>query len=239
MDIYAIPEIDSLIAGNSYVGRGIVLGKTPDGKKAVSAYFIMGRSANSRNRVFTEKNGEVFTEPFDASKVEDPSLIIYAALRQYENKLIVTNGNQTDTIYDGIAGGKTFSAALTSREFEPDAPNLTPRISGMITFENGDMTYEMSILKSADAAGTACNRYTFSYAALPGLGHFIHTYVCDGNPIPTFQGEPERVATQNDINVFTAKLWNALDENNKISLYVRYTDLATGSVENRLINKNV
>lgn len=239
MDIYAIPEIDSLIAGNSYVGRGIVLGKTPDGKKAVSAYFIMGRSANSRNRVFTEKNGEVFTEPFDVSKVEDPSLIIYAALRQYENKLIVTNGNQTDTIYDGIAAGKTFSAALTSREFEPDAPNLTPRISGMITFENGDMTYEMSILKSADAAGTACNRYTFSYAALPGLGHFIHTYVCDGNPIPTFQGEPERVATQNDIDVFTEKLWNALDENNKISLYVRYTDLATGSVENRLINKNV
>ncbi len=239
MDIYAIPEIDSLIAGNSYVGRGIVLGKTPDGKKAVSAYFIMGRSANSRNRVFTEKNGEVFTEPFDASKVEDPSLIIYAALRQYENKLIVTNGNQTDTIYDGIAEGKTFSAALTSREFEPDAPNLTPRISGMITFENGDMTYEMSILKSADAAGTACNRYTFSYAALPGLGHFIHTYVCDGNPIPTFQGEPERVATHNDIDVFTEKLWNALDENNKISLYVRYTDLATGSVENRLINKNV
>ncbi len=239
MDIYKIHEIDQLIAGNSYVGRGIVLGKTPDGKKAVSAYFIMGRSANSRNRVFTEKNGEVFTEPFDASKVEDPSLIIYAAIRRYENKLIVTNGNQTDTVYDGLAAGKTFSESLKCREFEPDHPNLTPRISGMITFDGGDMSYEMSILKSTDAAGTACNRYTFSYAALPGVGHFLHTYVCDGNPIPTFQGEPERVATQDDIDGFTEKLWNALDENNKISLYVRYTELATGKTENRLINKNI
>ena len=238
MDIYKIHNIDELIEGNSYVGRGIVLGKTPDGKKACSAYFIMGRSNNSRNRIFTEKNGEVFTEPFDASKVEDPSLIIYAAIRKFENKLIVTNGNQTDTIYDGLKAGKSFSEALTAREFEPDAPNLTPRISGMITFDGGDFTYEMSILKSADAEGTACNRYTFSYPALPGLGHFIHTYVCDGNPIPTFQGEPERVAMWDDIDIFTEKLWNALDENNKISLYVRYTDLATGDVENRMINKN-
>lgn len=238
MNIYEVPSITERIEGNSYVGRGIVLGKTADGKKAAAAYFIMGRSNNSRNRVFTEKNGEVFTEPFDASRVEDPSLIIYAAIRKYENKLIVTNGNQTDTIFDGLAAGKSFSESLTTREFEPDAPNLTPRISGMITFGEGDFTYEMSILKSADAAGTACSRYTFSYPALPGLGHFIHTYVCDGDPIPTFQGEPERVRIPDDIDAFTASIWNALDENNKISLYVRYTDLATGTIENRMINKN-
>ena len=238
MNIYEIHDIAKLIEGNSYVGRGIVLGKSADGTKAVSAYFIMGRSSNSRNRVFTERNGEVFTEPFDVSKVEDPSLIIYAAIRQFENKLIVTNGNQTDTIYDGLAAGKSFSEALTAREFEPDAPNLTPRISGMITFADGDFTYEMSILKSTDPEGTACSRYTFSFPALPGLGHFIHTYVCDGNPIPTFQGEPERVAIPDDIDAFTARLWDALDANNKISLYVRYTDLATGKTENRMINKN-
>ena len=238
MNIYEVPSITERIEGNSYVGRGIVLGKTADGKKAAAAYFIMGRSNNSRNRVFTEKNGEVFTEPFDASRVEDPSLIIYAAIRKYENKLIVTNGNQTDTIFDGLAAGKSFSESLTTREFEPDAPNLTPRISGMITFGEGDFTYEMSILKSADAAGTACSRYTFSYPALPGLGHFIHTYVCDGDPIPTFQGEPERVRIPDDIDAFTASIWNALDESNKISLYVRYTDLATGTTENRMINKN-
>ncbi|MBE6543168.1 MAG: inosine monophosphate cyclohydrolase [Ruminococcaceae bacterium] len=238
MNIYKINNIAELIEGNSYVGRGIVLGKTEDGKKACSAYFIMGRSANSRNRVFKEHNGEIFTEPFDASKVEDPSLIIYAAIRSFENKLIVTNGNQTDTIYDGLVAGKSFSDALTAREFEPDAPNLTPRISGMITFGDGDFTYEMSILKSADAEGTACNRYTFSYPSLKGLGHFIHTYVCDGNPIPTFQGEPERVAIPNDIDEFTNTLWNALDENNKISLYVRYTDLESGNAEERMINKN-
>lgn len=238
MNIYKINNIAELIEGNSYVGRGIVLGKTEDGKKACAAYFIMGRSANSRNRVFKEHNNEIFTEPFDASKVEDPSLIIYAAIRSYENKLIVTNGNQTDTIYDGLVAGKSFSQALTAREFEPDAPNLTPRISGMITFADGDFTYEMSILKSADAEGTACNRYTFSYPSIKGLGHFIHTYVCDGNPIPTFQGEPERVAIPNDIDEFTNTLWNALDENNKISLYVRYIDLESGNAESRMINKN-
>lgn len=238
MNIYEIKTLSECLEGNRYPGRGIVIGKTPDGKKAAIAYFIMGRSANSRNRVFTEKDGEIFTEPFDASKVEDPSLIIYAAVRSYENKLIVTNGNQTDTIYDGLAAGKSFSQALTSREFEPDAPNLTPRISGMLTFEGNDFTYEMSILKSGDAAGTFCNRYTFSYGACAGLGHFIHTYVCDGNPIPTFQGEPERVAMEDDIDAFTTSLWNALDEENKISLYVRYTDLATGAVESRMVNKN-
>ena len=238
MNIYAINNIGELIAGNSYVGRGIVIGKSADGKKACSAYFIMGRSANSRNRVFTMKDGALYTEPYDASKVEDPSLIIYAAVRELENRLIVTNGDQTDTIYDGVKAGKSFSESLTSRQFEPDAPNLTPRISGMLTFDNGGFTYEMSILKSADAEGTECNRYTFSYAPLPGLGHFIHTYVCDGNPIPTFQGEPERVMIPDDIDEFTNTLWDALDADNKISLYVRYTDLETGKKDERLINKN-
>ena len=239
MDIYKINRIEELIKDNSYVGRGIVIGKTEDAKKACLAYFIMGRSVNSRNRVFTEKNGEVFTEPFDASKVEDPSLIIYAALRSYKNNVIVTNGDQTDTIYSGLENGLTFDGALESREFEPDHPNLTPRISGMLTFNNGDFSYQMSILKSADALGSACNRYGFHYTSLAGLGHFIHTYVCDGNPIPTFQGEPERVYIPNDIDEFTKNLWNALDKDNKISLYVRYIDLQTNEVENRLINKNI
>ncbi|MGN1418286.1 MAG: IMP cyclohydrolase [Acutalibacteraceae bacterium] len=238
MNIYELHDIAELLNGNSYVGRGIVIGKTPDAKRAVSAYFIMGRSANSRNRIFTEKNGEIFTEPFDASKVEDPSLIIYAAVRSFENKLIVTNGDQTDTIYDFVKQGKGFAHALNTREFEPDAPNFTPRISGMLKFENGDFSYRMSILKSADAEGTACSRYTFSYPALSGTGHFIHTYVCDGNPIPTFQGEPERIKTENDIDAFTDKIWNNLDSDNKISLYVRYTDLETGKYEERIINKN-
>ena len=238
MEIYKINDIGALIKGNPYVGRGIVIGKSEDGKKACAAYFIMGRSNNSRNRIFTEKKGEVFTEPFDASKVEDPSLIIYAAIRQYKNYLIVTNGNQTDTVYEGLEKGLSFSESLKSREFEPDAPNLTPRISGIINFTNGDFDYEMSILKSADETGSACNRYMFSYSPINGLGHFIHTYVTDGNPIPTFQGEPERVAIPNDIDEFTENLWNALDENNKISLYVRYVDLVSGKEENRMINKN-
>lgn len=238
MNIYQINDIDKLIEDNSYVGRGIVIGKSEDGKKACMAYFIMGRSANSRNRIFTEKDDAVFTEPFDASKVEDPSLIIYAAIRRFENKLIVTNGDQTDTIYNFIKEGKKFDEALETREFEPDAPNFTPRISGMLTFNDGGFNYEMSILKSADEKGTACNRYHYTYPSLNGLGHFIHTYVCDGNPIPTFQGEPERVAIPNDINDFTDKLWNALDKDNKISLYVRYIDLESGKEENRMINKN-
>lgn len=238
MDIYKINDIAELIKDNSYVGRGIVIGKSKDGKSAAAAYFIMGRSANSRNRIFTEKNGEVFTEPFDVSKVEDPSLIIYAAIRRFENNLIVTNGDQTDTIYDALSNGKCFNKALKMRAFEPDSPNFTPRISGMLTFENNDFTYQMSILKSIDAEGSDCARYNFSYPSKPGLGHFIHTYVCDGNPIPTFQGEPERVMIDSDIDVFTNKLWDALDKDNKISLYVRYIDLETGKEENRLINKN-
>ncbi|MCQ2463256.1 MAG: IMP cyclohydrolase [Clostridia bacterium] len=238
MEIYKINEINGLLDGNTYPGRGIIIGKSADGKNAVAAYFIMGRSMNSRNRIFTEKDGEVFTEPFDDSKVEDPSLIIYAAVRKYENKLIVTNGDQTDTVYEGLKNGICFGKALESREFEPDKPNFTPRISGMLTFSDNDFSYKMSILKSIDENGTDCARYCFDYPAKAGLGHFIHTYVCDGNPIPTFQGEPERVAVDSDIDAFTDKLWNALDENNKISLYVRYTDLETGKEENRLINKN-
>ena len=236
--IYGILTPEELLKDNTYPGRGIVIGKTPDGKKAMTAYFIMGRSENSRNRVFTEKNGEVFTEPFDESKVQDPSLIIYAAVRSYENHLVVTNGNQTDTVIEGLKEGKTFTKALEAREFEPDAPNYTPRISGMLTFDQGDFTYQMSILKSADAEGTACNRFTFHYAPKCGLGHFLHTYVCDGNPIPTFQGEPERMAVCDDIDEMTGRLWVSLNENNKISLYVRYIDLETGKTENRLVNKN-
>ena len=238
MNIYEIKSMKDRISGNPYVGRGIVIGKSSDGKKAAAAYFIMGRSANSRNRVFTVKNGEVFTELFDASKVEDPSLIIYAALRKFENKLIVTNGDQTDTIYDGIVTGKSFSESLESREFEPDAPNFTPRISGILTFGENNFKYEMSILKSLDENGSDCARYTFSYPSKSGFGHFIHTYVTDGNPIPTFQGEPERVAIPDSIDEFADEIWNNLDENNKISLYVRYTDLTDGSYEEKLINKN-
>lgn len=237
MDIYKINSVTELIKGNPYVGRGIVAGCSPEGK-AVSAYFIMGRSANSRNRIFALKEGELFTEPFDASKVEDPSLIIYAAVRSYENKLVVTNGDQTDTIVAGLKEGKSFSQALSSRQFEPDAPNLTPRISAMLNFEKGGFGYQMSILKSIDAQGSACCRFTFDYPSLPGLGHFIHTYVTDGNPIPTFQGEPERMAIPQSIDEFTHELWEALDENNKISLYVRYTDVNSGEYEDRLINKN-
>ena len=238
MDIYKINEIEDLLCGNPYPGRGIIVGKSADGTKAVSAYFIMGRSANSRNRVFVERDGALFTEPFDASKVEDPSLIIYAAVREYENKLIVTNGDQTDTVYEGLKEGKSFTDALQTREFEPDGPNFTPRISAMRTFADGDFVYKMNILKSADAEGSACNRFTWFYSPIAGLGHFLHTYVTDGNPIPTFQGEPERVAIPDDIDAFTERIWNSLNSDNKISLYVRYTDLASGEAACRIINKN-
>lgn len=237
MNVYQTYDIGELINGNPYVGRGIVIGKTEDGTKAAVAYFIMGRSENSRNRIFVENGDEVIIHPFDASKVEDPSLIIYSPIRKLENKLIVTNGDQTDTIYDFIADGKSFEEALETREFEPDGPNWTPRISGMLTFGE-KLTYKMSILKSADLEGSECNRYTFSYNSLNGIGHFIHTYVTDGNPIPTFQGEPERVAIPNSIDEFEEKIWSNLNEQNKISIYVRYIDLATGKIENRMINKN-
>ena len=238
MSVYKCLSLSEILSANTYPGRGIIVGLSEDKKYAVSAYFIMGRSENSRNRVFIENGDEVIIHPFDASKVEDPSLIIYSPIRKYENNLIVTNGDQTDTVYDGLAAGKCFSKALTARCFEPDAPNFTPRISAMLTFEETSFTYQMSILKSADAEGSACNRFTFSYAPIAGVGHFLHTYNCDGNPIPTFTGEPERIAITGDIDSFTKEIWENLNEQNKISLYVRFTDLATGKTENRMINKN-
>jgi len=238
-NIYRTKRVGEALKGNPYVGRGIILGKSESGKYAVAAYFIMGRSDNSRNRVFKEKDGgEVIIYPFDESKVKDPSLIIYSPIRVYENKLIVTNGDQTDTVFEGYKSGKDFRKSLSSRCFEPDNPNFTPRISGVIEFDKGDFTYSLSILKSADEKGSACNRYTFDYSPLNGLGHFIHTYVTDGDPLPTFQGEPERVCIPDDISVFTREIWDNLDEKNKISLYVRYVKLSDGTVGNRLINKN-
>lgn len=236
MNVYKTEKIENILKPNPYAGRGIIIGKSDS--SAVIAYFIMGRSDNSRNRVFIENGSEVIIHPFDVSKVEDPSLIIYSPIREYKNNLIVTNGDQTDTIYDFISAGKTFEEALNTREFEPDAPNFTPRISGMLTFENNDFTYKMSILKSADENGSACSRYTFAYPSVTGVGHFIHTYITDGNPIPTFCGEPERIDIVNDIDEFTSNIWNNLNEQNKISLYVRYIDLKSGKTENRMINKN-
>ena len=238
MDIYAINDLSKLLAENPYPGRGIVIGKSADGKHAAIAYFIMGRSVNSRNRIFEVTEDGIRTKAYDESKLEDPSLIIYHPVRRLGNQLIVTNGDQTDTIRDGLSAGKTFPQSLVSRCFEPDGPNWTPRISGLVNFTEGGFDYSMSILKSADAEGTACNRYTFQYPALTGLGHFIHTYVTDGNPIPTFQGEPERVAIPSDIDELTSGIWASLDENNKISLYVLYTNLEDGTSEYRLINKN-
>ena len=238
MSIYDIANMGDVLSRNAYPGRGIVIGKTPDGTKAVFAYFIMGRSENSRNRVFIENGEDVVIHPFDASKVEDPSLIIYSPIRKLGDKVIVTNGDQTDTVYDGLVAGKSFEESLRSRCFEPDAPNFTPRISGILDFTNADFSYKMSILKSGDEKGSVCNRYTFEYAPINGLGHFIHTYNCDGDPIPTFTGEPERVAVSDSIDEYTELLWSNLNEKNKISLYVRYIDIANGTVENRMINKN-
>ena len=236
MSIYEKKSVTELLKGNRYPGRGILIGLSPDGKHAVTAYFIMGRSANSRNRVFVKKDGAVFTEPYDPSKVQDPSLIIYAALRRVENHLIVTNGDQTDTVAEGYAAGKSFEEALRRRQFEPDAPNFTPRISGVLHLGE-KFSYEMSILKSVDEEGSACARYHFEYPGKAGLGHLIHTYVGDGAPIPTFQGEPKRVLTYDDPDAFAEELWDALDPDNRISLYVCYTDLASGEVTDRLFNK--
>ena len=236
MKVHGMKSIAERVAGNPYVGRGIVVGKSRSGK-AVVAYFIMGRSANSRNRVFAEKEDALYTEPFDASKVEDPSLIIYAAIRRYEDRLIVTNGDQTDTIYDALARGESVAAALKKRCFEPDAPNYTPRISAVLTLSD-PFSYEMSILKSSDAQGTACGRFTFDYEPLDGVGHFLHTYVTDGDPLPSFEGEPECVFIPDDIDAFASSLWDALDRDNKIALSVRYIDLKTGKEERRLFNKN-
>ena len=238
MNFYSAHGISDLIKGNSYVGRGIIIGKSEDGNSAVVAYFIMGRSANSRNRVFAEKDGDLFTEPFDITKVVDPSLIIYRAMAQLDNNLIVTNGDHTDTIVDGLKRGESFSDALKTREFEPDAPNFTPRISGIVDFKDGNFDYEMSILKSADEKGSACSRFNFAYPAIAGVGHFIHTYITDGNPLPTFSGEPERVKIPNDAKAFADEIWQALDGENKISLFVRFIDLKTGKQEDILINRN-
>ena len=232
-----INDLSELLKANEYPGRGIVAGRSSGGKHAVFAYFIMGRSENSRNRVFSETDDGIRTEAFDPSKMTDPSLIIYHPVRQLGSRVIVTNGDQTDTIRDCLLNGESFEKALESRCFEPDEPNYTPRISALLDLANG-YSYKMSILKSGDEKGTFCNRFSFHYGSQAGLGHFIHTYVCDGNPIPTFQGEPERVSIPNSIDDFTKEIWESLDENNKISLYVRYIDLATGAEENRLVNRN-
>ena len=238
MDIYAINDLSKLLAENPYPGRGIVIGKSADGKHAAIAYFIMGRSVNSRNRIFETTEDGIRTKAYDESKLEDPSLIIYHPVRRLANKLIVTNGDQTDTIRDGLKDGKTFSQSLVTRCFEPDGPNWTPRISGLVNFTEDGFDYSMSILKSADAEGTACNRFTYDYAALNGLGHFIHTYVTDGNPIPTFQGEPERVAIGNCAEEFTKNIWENLNADNKISLYTNWVDLTTGEEKVTIINKH-
>ena len=284
MNIYEVKNFSDVVKGNSYPGRGIVAGMSENALSAVIAYFIMGRSENSRNRIFvkntacaSESRGAgdsesaaagtseaaysgVFTEPFDPAKVKDPSLIIYRAVGVYGNHLVVTNGDQTDTIIDALAAGSDFYSALSTRCFEPDAPNLTPRISAEVVFNTvadkatsyGDspvsgkaqvsadpgFTYKISILKSEDADGSACSRYGYSYTPLPGIGHFIHTYEHDGNPLPSFQGEPRRVSIPSDIDDFTSEIWNSLDKDNKISLYVRYTDLGSGDIEERILNKN-
>lgn len=237
MNVYKSYDISTLLKDNEYAGRGIVIGTSPDRKNAVCAYFIMGRSENSRNRVFVKTGETLKTEPFDVSKVSDPSLIIYNAVRKTEKSLIVTNGDQTDTIYDLMSKGKSFKESLETREFEPDAPNFTPRISGILYFENG-FNYEMSILKSIDENGSECCRYTYSYPSVAGLGHFIHTYNCNGDPLPTFTGEPHRISIKNNIEEFANEIWESLNGDNKISLYVRYTDIETGKYTDKIINKN-
>ena len=234
MNVYETHDLAALLAGNPYPGRGIVLGKTADGRQSVAAYFIMGRSENSRNRVFVKEPDGIRTQAHDPAKLADPSLIIYHPVRQMGRGLIVTNGDQTDTIRDFLEQGLPFEQALSTREFEPDGPNWTPRISGLLS---PDGSYKLSILKSADAEGTACARYTFAYPGLAGVGHFLDTYVTDGSPIPTFQGEPERVAIPDTLEDCVNLLWSNLNEANKISLYVRYTDLATGTWEERIVNK--
>lgn len=227
-----------LLEGNEYPGRGIVLGLNEDGRHAVAAYFIMGRSVNSRNRVFVEKDGGIITKAFDESKMVDPSLIIYAPVRVWKDGLIVTNGDQTDTIYDYLKKGYTFEAALRTRCFEPDAPNYTPRISGMLVREGGKASYKLSILRSDAGDPTAPQRFFYEYVPKAGVGHFIHTYRCDGNPIPSFEGEPEKVALTGDIDTFTQAVWTGLNEANKVSLFVRYIDMETGEAVTRIVNKN-
>lgn len=232
-------SLEQELKNNAYPGRGIVIGKSKDGKKAVTAYFIMGRSSNSRNRVFVEEGQGIRTEAFDPSKLEDPSLIIYAPVRVLGNRTIVTNGDQTDTIYEGMDKELTFEQSLRCREFEPDGPNYTPRISGVMHVEGGNYDYAMSILKSNNGNPDCCNRYTFTYdKPVAGEGHFIHTYMHDGNPLPSFEGEPKLVGISDDIDEFTNLVWTSLNDDNKVSLFVRYIDIATGNYETRIINKN-
>ena len=232
-------SLEQELKNNAYPGRGIVIGKSKDGKKAVTAYFIMGRSSNSRNRVFVEDGEGIRTQAFDPSKLEDPSLIIYAPVRVLGNKTIVTNGDQTDTIYEGMDKQLTFEQSLRSREFEPDEPNFTPRISGVMHIESGNFSYAMSILKSNNGNGAACNRYTYAYEnPIAGEGRFIHTYMHDGNPLPSFEGEPKWVEIPDDMEAFTDMLWNSLNEENKVSLFVRYIDIETGKYETKIVNKN-
>lgn len=232
-------SLEQELKQNAYPGRGIVIGQSANGKYAVTAYFIMGRSENSRNRVFVEDGDGIRTQAFDPSKLSDPSLIIYAPVRVLGNKTIVTNGDQTDTIYELMDKQMTFEQALRTREFEPDAPNYTPRISGIMHVDQGNYSYAMSILKCNNGNGDSCNRYTFAYQQpVAGEGHFIHTYQCDGDPLPSFEGEPKLVAIPDDMKAFTDMLWNSLNEDNKVSLFVRYIDIATGEAESVIVNKN-
>ncbi len=232
-------SLKSLLSENAYPGRGIVIGKSEDGKSAVAAYFIMGRSENSRNRIFAEDKTGIRTQAFDPAKLSDPSLIIYAPVRVLGNKTIVTNGDQTDTIYSLMDRQQTFEQALRTREFEPDAPNYTPRISGILHMEDASFNYAMSILKSNNGDPGSCSRFTFAYEhPKSGEGHFIHTYMGDGNPLPSFEGEPKWIRMEGGIDAFTDSIWNALNEENKVSLFVRYIDLATGAFESRIKNKN-
>ena len=223
----------------SYPGRGIIIGMTPDAKNAVIAYFIMGRSENSRNRIFVEEGAGIKTQAFDPDKLEDPSLIIYSPVRMLDTTTIVTNGDQTDTIYDHLKEGKTFEEALYTREFEPDAPNFTPRISGIIMKEDERFSYKLSILKSANGDSSSCERFIYGYSTpLAGKGHFIHTYMGDGNPLPSFAGEPVLLAIPDDIDDFTNECWESLNEDNRVSLFTRFINLETCEVQTRIINKN-
>ena len=232
-------SLEQELRSNAYPGRGIVIGRSEDGSKAVTAYFIMGRSANSRNRVFTEDGEGIRTQAFDPARLEDPSLIIYAPVRVLGNKTIVTNGDQTDTIYEGMDHQMKFEQSLRSREFEPDAPNYTPRISGIMHIENGGYNYAMSILKSNNGNPDSCLRFTYAYEApAAGEGRFIHTYMHDGDPLPSFEGEPKAVGISGNIDQFTDMIWNSLDQDNKVSLFVRFIDIASGAYETRIVNKN-
>ena len=232
-------NLEKELQSNSYPGRGIIIGRSADGTKAVTAYFIMGRSENSRNRVFVEDGEGIRTQAFDPSKLTDPSLIIYAPVRVLGNKTIVTNGDQTDTVYEGMDKQLTFEQSLRSRTFEPDGPNYTPRISGIMHIENGTYNYAMSILKSNNGNPESSHRYTFAYEnPAAGEGNFIHTYKCDGNPLPSFEGEPKLVSIPDDMEAFTDLVWNSLNADNKVSLFVRYIDIATGTYETKIINKN-